>query len=140
MFIDGDWSRTQVSNRYPKCKAKLHDLLLINISSCLYRSKTWQAYVQRYYSINKNVDFLYSACARRVSLNDVFILTDFFSILLAFDRCRLLVLYSIFFCFEIVIYIVWFFFYLQVTHLKINHNPFAKGFRDQTGNGKRDKK
>jgi hypothetical protein len=38
----------------------------------------------RYYSINKYVDFLYSACARRVSLNDVFILTDFFSILLAF--------------------------------------------------------
>ncbi|XP_063448820.1 T-box transcription factor TBX3-like isoform X1 [Mytilus trossulus] len=28
----------------------------------------------------------------------------------------------------------------KVTQLKINHNPFAKGFRDQTGTGKREKK
>ena len=29
--------------------------------------------------------------------------------------------------------------FLQVTQLKIDHNPFAKGFREQ-GGGKREKK
>lgn len=28
---------------------------------------------------------------------------------------------------------------LQITQLKIDHNPFAKGFRD-TGNGRREKR
>ena len=31
------------------------------------------------------------------------------------------------------------FFSFQITQLKIDHNPFAKGFRD-TGSGKREKK
>lgn len=30
-------------------------------------------------------------------------------------------------------------FYFQITQMKIDNNPFAKGFRD-TGNGRREKK
>jgi len=34
---------------------------------------------------------------------------------------------------------IYIFLILQITQLKIDHNPFAKGFRD-TGGGKREKK
>ena len=37
------------------------------------------------------------------------------------------------------IYFMGMVFYLQITQLKIDHNPFAKGFRDN-GSGRREKK
>ena len=42
-------------------------------------------------------------------------------------------------CFLLMLLVFFFFPYIQITQLKIDNNPFAKGFRD-TGAGKREKK